>query len=216
VVPSVYDNSPYTCLEAMSCGRPVVGTSGGGTKEYVTDGECGIIVPPRDIEALRDAITHLLKDGRTRLRMSENARRRTLEKFQRKQIASETLALYHEARAAFQAKGKSLYLKEADQALSDAAVLLYSFDKMIYDLLYQQSYRFRIRHWWTLGTARPRLLAARVLLRVVRTANKLVSPRGTKKSALIEWLEKQISEKQEQPLAKIAQQTGSTRNRNDR
>jgi hypothetical protein len=54
------------------------------------------------------------------------------------------------------------------------------------------------------------------LLRVVRTANKLVSPRGTKKSALIEWLEKQISEKQEQPLAKIAQQTGSTRNRNDR
>src|SRR5262249_7479366 len=79
VVPSVYDNSPYTCLEAMACGRPVVGTSGGGTKEYVTDGECGTIVPPRDSEALRDAIISLLRDSRKRQRMSENARKRVLQ-----------------------------------------------------------------------------------------------------------------------------------------
>jgi glycogen(starch) synthase len=209
VVPSVYDNSPYTCLEAMACGRPVVGTSGGGTKEYVTDGECGIIVPPRDYEALRDAITQLLKDGRLRRRMAENARRRVLEKFQRKQIASETLALYHEARGAFGAKPKNLYLKDTEHALSDAAVFLYSFDKMIYDLLYQRSYRFRIVHWWKLGTARPRLLAARVLLRVVRGVSK-----RNQRSALIEWLEKQIADKQEEPMAEIAARTAGTRESN--
>ena len=39
VVPSTYDNSPYTCIEPMACGRPVVGTTGGGIREYVVDGE---------------------------------------------------------------------------------------------------------------------------------------------------------------------------------
>src|SRR5262249_15430802 len=52
VVPSVYDNSPYTCLEAMSCGRPVVGTAGGGTKEYLSHDESGIIVEPKDPVAI--------------------------------------------------------------------------------------------------------------------------------------------------------------------
>lgn len=210
VVPSVYDNSPYTCLEAMACGRPVVGTSGGGTKEYVTDGECGIIVPPRDIEALRDAITQLLRDGRSRRRMAENARRRVLDKFQRKQIAAETLALYHEAQITFAAKQKSLYLKPPEHLLSDAAVLLYSYDKMIYDLLYQQSYRFRIRHWFR-AAARPRLFAARILLRVARALNGRGKTGRT--AALVTWLEKQIAEKQEHPLEKIAALTGRTLDR---
>jgi glycosyltransferase involved in cell wall biosynthesis len=203
VVPSVYDNSPYTCLEAMSCGRPVVGTSGGGTKEYVTDGECGIIVPPRDSEALKDAITLLLKDGRMRLRMSENARRRVLEKFQRKQVARETQTLYEQARASFRAKQKTLYLKPADHALSDAAVFLYSYDKMIYDLLYQKSYRFRLRHWWKLGTARPRLLAAKVMLQLARGIYGKISPKTAPTPAFVQWLEKQVSEKQEQPFANL-------------
>jgi hypothetical protein len=207
VVPSIYDNSPYTCLEAMSCGRPVVGTSGGGTKEYVTDGECGIIVPPRDIEALRDAITHLLRDGRTRRRMAENARRRVLEKFQRKQIAAETLALYHEASVVFKAKTNSMYLKPPSHLLSDAAVLLYSYDKMIYDLLYQQSYRFRVRHWMR-AAARPRLFAARILLRLARAING--PRRNGRAAALVQWLEEQIAAKQEGPLEKIAALTGRT------
>src|SRR5262249_49252878 len=39
VIPSVYDNSPYTCVESMSCGQAVVATSAGGAKEYMVDGE---------------------------------------------------------------------------------------------------------------------------------------------------------------------------------
>lgn len=52
VVPSLYDNSPYTCLEAMSCGVPVVGTSAGGMPEYIDHGKSGILVPPNDVKAL--------------------------------------------------------------------------------------------------------------------------------------------------------------------
>lgn len=211
VVPSVYDNSPYTCLEAMSCGRPVVGTSGGGTKEYVTHGECGIIVPPRDSEALKDAIITLLKDGRTRLRMAENSRRRVLEKFQRKQIAKETQALYEEARRNFSRKTKTLYLRDANHALSDAGVMIYGFDKMLYDMLYQQSFRFRIRHWWLLGTARPRLLMARALLRLARAMGGGTASQSASKPGLVQWLERQISEKQEEPLTQLMERTASRR-----
>lgn len=204
VVPSVYDNSPYTCLEAMACGRPVVGTSGGGTKEYVTDGECGIIVPPRDTEALKEAITRLLKDGRMRVRMAEAARVRALSKFQRKQIARETAELYEQARIEFAIKKKhSLYRKENDQALSDASVLLYTFDKMLYDLLYQQSFRFRVKHWWTLGAARPRLLAGKVALRLVRSCARMLGAKNSPEPALVQWLERQITEKQDHAYANV-------------
>lgn len=206
VVPSVYDNSPYTCLEAMACGRPVVGTSGGGTKEYVTDGECGIIVPPRDTEALKEAIVRLLKDGRIRLRMSDAARARVLAKFQRKQIARETMDLYEQAQVEFAAKKKnSLYLKDTDQALTDAAVFLYSFDKMLYDLLYQQSIRFRLKHWWRLGTSRPRLLAGKIALRMVRAGARMLGVKSSPTPALVQWLEKQIIEKQDHAYANVTQ-----------
>lgn len=204
VVPSVYDNSPYTSLEAMACGRPVVGTSGGGTKEYVTHSECGLIVPPRDAEALKDAIVTLLKDGKLRKRMSESARYRVLEKFQRKQIAKETVALYSEAIARFATKPKVLYLKDTDHALADSAVFLYTFDKMIYDLVYQKSWRFRITHWWTLGTRRPRLLLARVLLRVAKGTAKLFGPQTGSQPRFIQWLEGQVGSKQESPFANLA------------
>ncbi|HEY9793565.1 MAG TPA: glycosyltransferase family 4 protein [Candidatus Obscuribacterales bacterium] len=204
VVPSVYDNSPYTCLEAMACGRPVVGTSGGGTKEYVTHGECGIIVPPRDSEALQTAIVSLLKDNKARARMGQRARERVLEKFQRTHIAKETLALYEAAKRKFAARQNPLYIKPADQALSDAAVFLYSFDKMLYELLYQASWRFRIKHWYGQAITRPRLFGARVVLRIARAASTTFLPSSTPTPAFISWLEKEIADKHEQPFASIS------------
>lgn len=208
VVPSVYDNSPYTCLEAMACGRPVVGTSGGGTKEYVLDGECGIIVPPRDTEALKEAIVTLLGDARMRNRMSENARKRVLAKFSRKQIAAETLALYTEARLSFAKRQSHIYLKDPAHALSDASVLMFTFDKMVYDLLYQRSIRFRLKHWSTLVTSRPRLMAAKVLLKLTRAFTSVVIPRSKPKPAFVTWLEQQITTRQDEPLAKFAKENG--------
>ena len=101
VVPSVYDNSPYTCLEAMSCGRAVIGTSAGGTREYLVDGESGVIVPPRDTDALAEAIIGVLADDNERARLALNARARVLEKFQRKEIARQTVELYKLAIARF-------------------------------------------------------------------------------------------------------------------
>ena len=62
-------------LEAMAAGKPVVSTElGTGTSWVNRDGETGLVVPPRDPEALARAIRTLLEDEALRLRMGERAR----------------------------------------------------------------------------------------------------------------------------------------------
>jgi glycogen synthase len=203
VVPSVYDNSPYTCLEAMACGRPVVGTSAGGTQEYVVAGECGLIVPPRDSQALGAAIATLLGDPQLRARMGAAARQRVLDCFQRKTIASQTAALYEKAGAHFKSSGRALYLKDPSCAFTDAATFLYAFDRMLYDLLYQESWRFRLRHWWRLGSRRPRLFAGKLALRACRALVAIYPGRGGPAPDFVARLEQAINCKQEDPLARL-------------
>lgn len=70
-------------LEAMSMGRPVVGTDVGGAALpwIINDGETGWVVPVDDDRALATALGRLLADGALRRRMGEAARRRFLDLF---------------------------------------------------------------------------------------------------------------------------------------
>jgi glycosyltransferase involved in cell wall biosynthesis len=101
VVPSLYDNSPYTCLEAMSCGVPVIGTSAGGMPEYIDNGKSGIIVPPADAESLARAILELVVDPEKRTRYGLAARHKVLVMFKREMIAQEITKLYNRANSEF-------------------------------------------------------------------------------------------------------------------
>ena len=197
VVPSLYDNSPYTCLEAMSCGKPVVGTSAGGTAEYVVNGESGIIVPPKDSSALASAIVTLLKDSELRRAMGASARKRSVDKFQRSEIARQTVLLYEQAKGQFsQRQGDSLYLHDPVNALHDADALLYTMDKMLYDMMYDQSFFFRVRHWWRLATTNPKLMIAKSLLALARRVNAVISKSGRDQSAWLDKIAHQIELKQ--------------------
>ena len=120
-----------------------------------------------------------------------------LDKFQRTHIAKETLALYELARRRFAQNAHPMYLKPKDHALSDAAVFLYSFDRMLYDMLYQYSWRWRFTHWIHLGWARPRLFMwqPNALLSVARSASRLVA-KNQPTPAFVRWLEQQIADKQ--------------------
>ncbi len=62
--------------EAMSRGRPVIGTKPGGHSEMVDDGETGFLVPAGDPDALLAAMTRLIEDDLLRIRMGEVARER--------------------------------------------------------------------------------------------------------------------------------------------
>lgn len=54
VLPSLIDNAPNTCLEAMGLGKVVIGTEGASFDELITDGLNGFLVPRNDVEALAD------------------------------------------------------------------------------------------------------------------------------------------------------------------
>jgi len=62
VLPSWIEGLPVTILEAMAASKPVVATSVGGVPELVLDGETGILVPPRDVLGLSQAIESLLEE----------------------------------------------------------------------------------------------------------------------------------------------------------
>lgn len=197
VVPSIYDNSPYTCLEAMACGKPVIGTASGGTPEYLVDGESGVIVPPRDPEAIAGALVALLTNEQERLRLGANARTRVLEKFDRREIARQMLELYRQAQNSFaQRQATRLYRKELGEALPDADSLLYAYDMQLYDLLYAQSFRFRVKHWWTLIRNRPRLSLAKLFVRIARLGFHITGLQAEKARTFVNRLEGEILVKQ--------------------
>ncbi len=77
VTPSIYPD-PFNLIniEAMACGKPVVGTCFGGTPEIVVDGETGYIANPLDPEGYAERLVRLLEDPALRTRMGEAGRRR--------------------------------------------------------------------------------------------------------------------------------------------
>ena len=68
-------------MEYMSCGLPVVCSSGGGNPELVLEGATGTLVPPGDPHALADALSHLADHPDVAQRLGEAGRRRILEDF---------------------------------------------------------------------------------------------------------------------------------------
>jgi glycosyltransferase involved in cell wall biosynthesis len=95
--PSRREGFGVACLEAMAHGRPVVATDVGGLRDLVVDGETGLVVPPRDPEALRSALERLLADRELRRRLGRAGRRRARERFSWPAVTEATLGAYRMA-----------------------------------------------------------------------------------------------------------------------
>jgi glycosyltransferase involved in cell wall biosynthesis len=95
--PSRREGFGVACLEAMAHGRPVVATRVGGLRDLVVDGETGLVVPPRDPEALRLALERLLADPSLRRRLGSAGRRRAQEGFSWDVVTEATVAAYRMA-----------------------------------------------------------------------------------------------------------------------
>lgn len=81
-------------LSAMASAKAVVATEVGGIPEIVRQGETGIVVPPRDPEALAQAIVRLLKDDELRARMGRAGFEQVRRMFSAERMVEETLTVY--------------------------------------------------------------------------------------------------------------------------
>ena len=76
VLPSLSENMPLVMLEAMACGKVFVGTRVGAIPEVIENYVDGIIVEPKDVDALSDAIISVLSDKTLKEKIERNARRK--------------------------------------------------------------------------------------------------------------------------------------------
>jgi glycosyltransferase involved in cell wall biosynthesis len=76
VLPSRAEGSPLVVLEYMAVGAPIVATAVGGVPELIDDGVHGLLIPPRDPDALAQAIDRLLDDRALAARLGAAAQER--------------------------------------------------------------------------------------------------------------------------------------------
>ncbi len=94
VLPTSNEGLPVAILEALGCGLPVITTDVGSIGEAIADGENGCFVPVHDPAALARAIARISRDAEGWQRMSRNARRTAVEKFDERLLFEQIGAVY--------------------------------------------------------------------------------------------------------------------------
>jgi glycosyltransferase involved in cell wall biosynthesis len=95
VVPSLYEGFSLPAIEAMSCGIPLVATTGGALPEVVgPDGVTALTVPPGDAEALGVRIRDALADPELRARIGAAGRARVQQQWSWRHTAERTVEQY--------------------------------------------------------------------------------------------------------------------------
>ena len=94
VMSSVTEGLGTSVLDAMACGKPIVATTAGGIPEVVKDGTTGLLVPPRNHDAMAAALVTLLADQEARRAMGAAGQARVRERFSAERMVHDTLAVY--------------------------------------------------------------------------------------------------------------------------
>ncbi len=95
-LPSHAEGLPMSMLEAMAAGKAVVATGVGGIPETVSDGDNGLLVPPRDAPALAAALARVLDDAALRARLAQRARATIEQHYSTEVVCGQLSALYRE------------------------------------------------------------------------------------------------------------------------
>ena len=83
-------------IEAMACGTPPIVTDIGGSPELVIHNDSGLVIPPKDPQAIAAAIMALYHDPAQKKRLGENAKRRIETRFNIRETIRETRRLFEE------------------------------------------------------------------------------------------------------------------------
>ncbi|MBN1578632.1 MAG: glycosyltransferase family 4 protein [Chitinispirillaceae bacterium] len=96
--PSLWENFPYTCLEAMASGCAVVATRCGGFPEIIEHGETGLLVHPDSDEALAATMLYLLDNPGGTAALGSAARKRITEKVSTDRVCRDMELFYQQIR----------------------------------------------------------------------------------------------------------------------
>src|SRR5581483_5940267 len=97
--------APLVLLQAMACGRPVIASRIGAVPEVVERPEHGVLVDPRDADALAAELERLLADDAARAGIGRAARERIEAEYTVERMAERTVAVYELAREGRCARG---------------------------------------------------------------------------------------------------------------
>ncbi|MFA5144811.1 MAG: glycosyltransferase family 4 protein [Candidatus Omnitrophota bacterium] len=94
VIPSLWENHPYSCLEAMACGKAIVATETGGLPEIIQNGVNGVLVEAGSSSRLADNIVGLISNERLRDKLGRNARKTIEERYAPVKVIQQTVSIY--------------------------------------------------------------------------------------------------------------------------
>lgn len=75
VLPSLSEGLGRVLIEAMACGKPVIGTNVGGIPELIKDGENGFLISPNEPYILADRIIYLIQNPDIAIKMGANGKK---------------------------------------------------------------------------------------------------------------------------------------------
>jgi glycosyltransferase involved in cell wall biosynthesis len=88
VFPSQWDSFGLVCLEAMSAGRAVIGSTAGGMAEVINTDAVGRLVAPKRPRQIAQAVVELLKNSDLRMQLGTAARERVLQEYSLERVAA--------------------------------------------------------------------------------------------------------------------------------
>lgn len=94
VLPSIFEPFGMVLVEAMACGKPIVGSKVGGIKDIIEDGENGFLTQPRNTQQLAGKIEILLFNEDLRTKFGRKGREKSIENFSYKAVAKKALNIY--------------------------------------------------------------------------------------------------------------------------
>lgn len=94
IFPSLKEGLPYALLEAGSIGLPIIATSIGGAKDIITDMETGILIRPKDIKEIANALRFFIQNPEKIAGFGGKLRKRIANEFSLEKMISKTLEIY--------------------------------------------------------------------------------------------------------------------------
>lgn len=94
LLPSLFEGTPLTLIEAMASGLPIITTDVCGMKDVIENNRTGLLVPTRSPSAIVEAVKKLISTGELRARLGRNAQAEALDKYTWEKVAIPVCQVY--------------------------------------------------------------------------------------------------------------------------